>query len=69
VTRRSWFDKLTTNECAPQKLHPQFIHLYCVGAALWADLVRLLAASLQSQTALAAENLFLRKQLALYRES
>ena len=45
-----------------------FIHLCCVGAALWVDLVRLLGASLQSQAALAAENLFLRKQLALYRE-
>jgi putative transposase len=32
------------------------------------DLVRLLGASLRSRTALAAENLFLRKQLALYRE-
>lgn len=32
------------------------------------DLVRFLEASLRSRTALAAENLFLRKQLALYRE-
>lgn len=35
---------------------------------LWMDLVRFLGASLRSRTALAAENLFLRKQLALYRE-
>ena len=32
------------------------------------DLGRFLGASLRSRTALAAENLFLRKQLALYRE-
>jgi len=32
------------------------------------DLVRFLGASLRSRTALAAENLFLRKQPALYRE-
>lgn len=32
------------------------------------DLVRFLGTSLRSRTALAAENLFLRKQLALYRE-
>jgi hypothetical protein len=32
------------------------------------DLVRFLGASLRSRTALAAENLFLRKQLALYHE-
>jgi putative transposase len=37
-------------------------------AALAIDLVRFLGASLRSRTALAAENLFLRKQLALYRE-
>jgi putative transposase len=45
-----------------------FIHLCRVGAALGVDLVRFLGASLRSRTALAAENLFLRKQLALYRE-
>jgi putative transposase len=37
-------------------------------ATLWVDLVRFLGSSLRSRTALAAENLFLRKQLALYRE-
>ncbi len=37
-----------------------------VGLAI--DLVQLVGASLRSRTALAAENLFLRKQLALYRE-
>jgi transposase InsO family protein len=45
-----------------------FIHLCRVGAALWVDLMRFVGASLQSRAALAAENLFLRKQLALYRE-
>jgi putative transposase len=45
-----------------------FVHLCRMGAALGSDLVRFLAASLRSRTALAAENLFLRKQLALYRE-
>jgi len=45
-----------------------FIPLCRVGAALWVDLARFLGASLRSRTALAAENLFLRKQLALYRE-
>ena len=44
------------------------IHLYRIGAALWVDLVRFLGANLRSQAALAAESLFLRKQLALYRE-
>ncbi len=37
-------------------------------AALTVDLVRLLRISLRPRAALAAENLFLRKQLALYRE-
>ena len=32
------------------------------------DALRLLRSNLQSRTALVAENLFLRKQLALYRE-
>ena len=36
--------------------------------SLGMDLVRFLGASLRTRTALAAENLFLRKQLALYRE-
>jgi putative transposase len=45
-----------------------FIHLCRMGAALGIDLVRFLGVSLRSRTALAAENLFLRKQLALYRE-
>jgi len=35
---------------------------------LWVHLVRVLGSSLRSRTALVAENLFLRKQLALYRE-
>jgi len=45
-----------------------FLHLGRVVATLWVDLVRVLGSSLRSRTALAAENLFLRKQLALYRE-
>ena len=45
-----------------------FIHLCRVGAALWVDLALFLGVSLRSRTALAAENLLLRKQLALYRE-
>jgi hypothetical protein len=39
-----------------------------VGSALGIDLVRLLETSLLSRTALAAESLFLRKQLAVHRE-
>ena len=35
---------------------------------LFADLLRFLALSLRSNTSLAAENLFLRKQLAFYQE-
>ena len=38
------------------------------GMRLTLDALTLLPVSLQSRTALAAENLFLRKQLALYRE-
>jgi hypothetical protein len=45
-----------------------FVHLCRVGTALGIDLVRLLGTSLRARAALAAENLFLRKQLALYRE-
>lgn len=44
------------------------IPLCRVGAALWVDLAWLLAGTLRSRAALAAENLFLRKQLALARE-
>ena len=43
-------------------------HLCHVGATLGADALRFGAAWVRSRTALAAENLFLRKQLALYRE-
>jgi transposase InsO family protein len=46
-----------------------FLHLGGrVLTGLGIDLVRFLGASLRSRTALAAENLFLRKQLALYHE-
>ena len=45
-----------------------FIYLCHIGAVLGIDLVRFLGTSLRSRTALAEENLFLRKQLALYRE-
>jgi putative transposase len=51
-----------------QRVEP-FLHLVGrVLTGLGIDLVRFLAASLRSRTALAAENLFLRKQLALYHE-
>ena len=43
-------------------------HLWQTGAALWIDVLRFGLACVRSRTALAAENLFLRKQLALYRE-
>jgi hypothetical protein len=45
-----------------------FIQGCRAGAAAGIDLVRFLGLSLRSRTALAAEILFLRKQLALYRE-
>lgn len=44
------------------------IHLCRVGAAPWVDLVRFLGTSLRSRAALAAENPFLRRWLALYRK-
>lgn len=43
-------------------------HLCHVGATLGADALRFGAAWVQSRTILAAENLFLRKQLERYRE-
>ena len=43
-------------------------HLCRVGATLGIDALRFGAAWSRSRTTLAAENLFLRKQLALYRE-
>jgi putative transposase len=43
-------------------------HLCHVGATLGAEALRFGLACIRSRTALAAENLFLRKQLALYRE-
>jgi putative transposase len=43
-------------------------HLATTGRAVLADLGRFLALCLWSRAALAAENLFLRKQLALYEE-
>ncbi len=45
-----------------------FLHLGRVVIGLGMDLMRVLGASLRSRTALAVKNLFLRKQLALYRE-
>lgn len=50
-----------------QSLQPG-IHWAWVLVRLAADLVQFVGASLRWRTALAAENLFLRKQLALYRE-
>jgi putative transposase len=47
---------------------PPWIDLDRNLAALAIDLVRFMGAPLRSRTALAAENRFLRKQLALYRE-
>lgn len=44
------------------------VHLCRIAAAVGVDLVRFVATSLRSRVTLAAENLFLRKQLALYRE-
>lgn len=43
-------------------------HMVRTALALLADLLRLLRLMLQSRTQLAAENLFLRKQLACYIE-
>ena len=45
-----------------------WVHVGRLMAVLAIDLVRFLSASLRSRTALAAETLFLRKQLSLYRE-
>ncbi len=50
-----------------QSLQPG-VHCARVLVRLAADLVQFVGASLRSRVALAAENLFLRKQLALYRE-
>ena len=50
-----------------QALQP-WVHCARVLVGLASDLARFAWTSLHSQTALAAENLFLRKQLALYRE-
>ena len=44
------------------------VHLVWTVIALWLDVLGFLGAGLRSRTALAAENLFLRNQLALYRE-
>jgi hypothetical protein len=46
----------------------QCLRLGRVMTGLGCDFLRFLAASLRPRTALVAENLFLRKQLALYRE-
>lgn len=43
-----------------------FLHLGRVVTGLWVDCVKFLGASLRSRTGLAAENFFLRKQLASY---
>jgi len=45
-----------------------YLHLGRVVSGVAADVLMFLGAALRSRTALAAENLFLRKQLALYRE-
>ena len=44
------------------------VHLCRPGVALWVDILRVLGCRLRSRTPLAAENLFLRKQLALCRK-
>jgi hypothetical protein len=50
-----------------RKIEP-IVHLCRTSVALWGDVVEYPGASVRSQTALAAETLFLRKQLALYRK-
>ena len=49
-------------------LREGFSHASRTFYPLTLDIIRLLRSSLQSRSALAAENLFLRKQLGLYRE-
>ena len=49
-------------------LREGFSHASRTSYHLALDLIRLLRSSLQSKSALAAENLFLRKQLSLYQE-
>jgi putative transposase len=44
------------------------LHLFWIGIVLGSDALRFLRVGLRSRTARAAETLFLRKQLALYRE-
>ncbi len=51
-----------------QRLQQPWVHCGRVLVGLASDLVRFVGTGLRSRTALAAENLFLRKQLALYRE-
>jgi hypothetical protein len=50
-----------------RKIEP-LIHLFQTGVALGLDALRFIGVGLRSQAALAAENLFLRKQLARSRE-
>src|SRR5437870_7690502 len=51
----------------PRLLH-HLTQLVCILLALWGDTVRFLLLCLRPSAALVAENLFLRKQLALYQE-
>jgi hypothetical protein len=44
------------------------IKFYRLGLTLFADLLRFLLLGLRSKSSLAAENLFLRKQLGFYHE-
>src|SRR5262245_28015060 len=50
------------------RLRHHLVQLVCILRALLGDTVRFLLLCLRPPTALVAENLFLRKQLALYRE-
>ena len=47
---------------------PSLVHLVSTATRLLTDLAHLATLSFRSRSALAAENLFLRKQLALYQE-
>lgn len=51
----------------PRSLH-HLVQLTCTLLTLLADVAHFLRLGLRSRTALAAENLFLRKQLVLYQE-
>jgi hypothetical protein len=72
VSRKCWRSKRDCDQFDKEEIETQrasaMMKFFLLWLKLFADLLSFLVLSLRSRSSLAAENLFLRKQLAFYQE-